>query len=259
MPGTLTVVGTGIKLVGQTTLEALSFIRDADKLFYLVADPATEEWLKSQNAHSESLQKCYGDGKPRMQTYQEMISLMLTDVRAEKSVCAAFYGHPGVFVYPSHEAIKVARQEGHDAKMLPGISAEDCLFADIGFDPARHGCQSFEATDFLLFKRQFDPRSVLILWQIGLIGEIDFKKRGYKAKGISLLIERLLQTYQSSHEVVVYEASQYPVCEPRIERTPLGSLLDVKVTPISTLCVPIQSAAEPDRGLAARLAALVAD
>jgi hypothetical protein len=33
--------------------------------------------------------------------------------------------------------------------MLPGISAEDCLFADLGIDPGIYGCQSYEATDFL--------------------------------------------------------------------------------------------------------------
>jgi len=34
--------------------------------------------------------------------------------------------------------------------MLPGISAEDCLFADIGVDPGIYGCQSFEATDLFV-------------------------------------------------------------------------------------------------------------
>ena len=54
-----------------------------------------------------------------------------------------------VFVQPSHESIAIARLEGFSARMLPGISAEDCLFADIGLDPGKDGCQSFEATDFL--------------------------------------------------------------------------------------------------------------
>jgi len=31
--------------------------------------------------------------------------------------------------------------------MLPGISAEDCLVADLGIDPASSGCQSYEAND----------------------------------------------------------------------------------------------------------------
>jgi len=38
--------------------------------------------------------------------------------------------------------------------MLPGISAEECLFADRGIDPAQTGACSFEATDFLVHHRQ---------------------------------------------------------------------------------------------------------
>ena len=50
-------------------------------------------------------------------------------------------------------------REGFNAQMLAGISAEDCLFADLGLDPGKNGCQSFEATDFLIRRRQFEPTS----------------------------------------------------------------------------------------------------
>jgi len=33
-----------------------------------------------------------------------------------------FYGHPGILVNASHDAIKQALYEGFDAYMLPGIS-----------------------------------------------------------------------------------------------------------------------------------------
>jgi hypothetical protein len=94
-------------------------------------------------------------------------------------VCVVFYGHPGVFVQPAHEAIRVARLEGFTARMLPGISAEDCLFADIEVDPGVYACQSFEATDFLVRKRKFDPRSPLVLWQIGSIGDLYYHSGKY--------------------------------------------------------------------------------
>ena len=54
--------------------------------------------------------------------------------------------------------------------MLPGISAEDCLFADLGVDPAEAGCQSYEATRFLERRPAIEPRAALILWQIGVVG-----------------------------------------------------------------------------------------
>src|SRR5205809_2021168 len=45
--------------------------------------------------------------------------------RGGSLTCLACYGHPGVFVYPSHEAIRRARAEGYVARILAGISSED--------------------------------------------------------------------------------------------------------------------------------------
>jgi hypothetical protein len=101
---------------------------------------------------------------------------------------------------PAHEAIRRARQEGHDAVMLPGVSAEDCLVADLGFDPGARGCQSFEATDFLVRHRRFDPASVLLLWQIGGIGVSDFRASTFWNP---LLARVLAGMYGDAHEVVV--------------------------------------------------------
>src|SRR3970282_2169154 len=103
-----------------------------------------------------TLQDCYSVGKPRYRTYREMADRILSAVRAGAQVCAAFYGHPGVFVRPSHDAIRRAPREGFPARMLPGVSAEDCLVADLGVNPGEIGSQSFEATDFLGYRRRFD-------------------------------------------------------------------------------------------------------
>ncbi|MFI1583783.1 hypothetical protein [Embleya sp. NPDC020630] len=78
--------------------------------------------------------------------------------------------HPGVFAFPGHEAVRRARLDGIPARMLAGSSAGDWLFADPGLDPATRGCQSIEASDFLLRHRVFDPTSLLVLWQVGVIG-----------------------------------------------------------------------------------------
>ena len=114
-----------------------------------------------------------------MRTYQEIVEYILSYVRKGNKVCVAFYGHPGVFVFPSHEAIKRARNEGYRAEMLPGISAEDCLYSDIGIDPGADGCQCFESTDFLSYRRKFDPSVGLVLWQIAVIGELGSAQIGY--------------------------------------------------------------------------------
>lgn len=237
--GSLTVVGTGMLIAGQVTQEALSAMESAEKLYFLVTDIVTSRWLGQLNPTAESLYDCYANGKSREKTYAEMVERILTSVRAGCSVVAAFYGHPGIFVAPSHEAIRQAREEGHRAQMLPGISAEDCLFADLAIDPGERGCQSFEATDFLLRRRIFDPTSTLVLWQIGGIGVFDFHSQPlWSRQGLAALERELLRHYPAKHEVVVYEAVPYPTLPPKVLRTPLAELARADVTIRSTLYVP---------------------
>lgn len=237
--GSLTLVGTGLRISGQVTEEARVAIEEADKLFHLVQDVVSHRWLEELNATGESLYDSYAEGRNRDQTYLLMVERMLAPVRAGKRVCAAFYGHPGVFVKPAHEAIRRARQEGHDAVMLPGVSAEDCLIADLGFDPGARGCQSFEATDFLVRHRRFDPASVLLLWQIGGIGVSDFRASVlWNPRGVEVLARVLAGTYGADHEVVVYEASPYPIVDALVHRCRIADLAAAPITLGSTLYVP---------------------
>jgi len=171
---------------------------------------------------------------------------MLNSVRAGKMTVGAFYGHPGVFAYPSHESVRIAREEGYRARMLPGISAEDCLFADLGVDPARNGCQSYESTDFLMNGRIIDNSSQVILWQIGVLGDWTFKRNGYDLSSMPLLLERLYQYYPPTHEVIVYEAATLPGCEPLIKKIPLYFLPGAGVTAASTLYIPPARPTTPD-------------
>jgi uncharacterized protein YabN with tetrapyrrole methylase and pyrophosphatase domain len=247
MAGSLAVVGTGFMVAGQATAEAVACIRSADRLLFLVAEPATRLWLEGQNPRAESLHAAFWEGRPRRDAYEEVVDRILTEVRAGNRVCAAFYGHPGVFVHPSHEAVRRARAEGFAATMQPGVSAEDCLFADLEVDPARYGCQSFEATDFVARRRPVDPSAALILWQVGALGVTTFSRRTlWNSDGVPLLLEALLATYPANHPVTVYEASLYPICPPLIQRIPLSTLPSAKLSTYSTLYVPPASEAPLD-------------
>src|SRR3954470_23859047 len=163
--GKLVIVGSGIRAVGQFTLEAQAHIQQADIVLYAAADPVTDMWIEKQNPNCFDLYQYYANDKNRIITYVQMIERIIDEVRAGKRVCAIFYGHPGVFVTPSHNAIEIARREGYDARMLPAVSAEDCLYADLGVDPSVPGLQIFEATDLLLRKRRIDTSMNLILFQ----------------------------------------------------------------------------------------------
>jgi len=155
-------------------------------------------------------------------------------------------------VFPSHEAVIRAREEGFEARMLPAISAEDCLFSDLGVDPGRRGCQSFEATDFLVRKHQTDIRVPLILWQVGALGRVDYSL-DQDNRNIPILSEVLQSLYGSNHEVVIYEAARHTLHEPVIEFVPLCRLGDAAVTAMSTLYVPPKDEPAIDFDMARRL------
>jgi Tetrapyrrole (Corrin/Porphyrin) Methylases len=237
--GSLVVVGTGIRTVGHLTMEAVAWIKQADKVLYVVGDPIAESMLQELNpGGAESLTVMYREGKPRIDTYNQMIGRTLDCVRSGALTCLACYGHPGVFVYPSHESIRRARAEGYSARMLPGISAEDCLFADLGVDPGINGCQSFEATDFLLHGRSIDPSSSVVLWQIGVVGDATFRSNGYDLSAMPLLVERLLSIYPATHPMYLYEAAVFFGCEPTIRQITVHGLLQGPLSAGYTLYIP---------------------
>jgi uncharacterized protein YabN with tetrapyrrole methylase and pyrophosphatase domain len=237
--GELVVVGTGIRAVGQMTTEAIAWMRRADRVLYIVGEPIAEEVVRQLNpAGAESLHPYYRQGESRATSYAAMAERIMECVRGGLVTCAVFYGHPGVYVNPAHQALRMARAEGFPARMLPGISAEDCLFADLEVDPAQTGCQSYEATDLLLNDRLLDPSAALVVWQIGIVANWSFSRQGYDLTRLPELIERLCQVYPADHEVVVYQAAVYPGCDAITQRIPLGELANARLSSASTLYVP---------------------
>jgi hypothetical protein len=68
-----------------------------------------------------------------------------------------------------------------------------------------------------------------------------------------VLEEVLLTHYPPDHEVILYEASRYPVCSPIVQRVPLGQLGTVVASPLSTLVVPPAVQVTIDEAMVRRL------
>jgi hypothetical protein len=250
-PGSLTVVGTGFG-GGQITADSADVIASSEKVVYLLPDADADEWIRAANPTSESLGAFYVGRANRLETYLDITEHILSYVRSGLRVCAVFYGHPGVFVFPSHEAIIRAGEEGFAARMLPGISAEDCLFSDLGVDPGRRGCRTFDATDYLIRRRQPDTTVPLILWQVGAVGRTDYPLDDNRAN-LAILAEVLRSQYGPGHEAVIYEAAAGPHREAAIEYVRLERLSAAPVRLTSTLYVPPRDEPVIDEGMVARL------
>ena len=236
--GSLVCVGLGMTLGSHLGPLARSHIEQADVVFAGVSDGIVELWLQRMHPDVRSLQPYYREGKSRMQTYRQMVEAILTEVRAGKKVCGVFYGHPGVFAWAPHKAIEVARSEGFAAHMEPGISAEDCLYADLGIDPGKVGCQHFDTTQFMLFRRNVDPSAWLILWQVGLAGEQTGRRFATGPAYRRVLVDVLLRDYPLDHEVTIYRAVTLPLQAPRMERLTIAQLPQADLTMSDTLAVP---------------------
>jgi uncharacterized protein YabN with tetrapyrrole methylase and pyrophosphatase domain len=254
--GSLVCVGVGMTLGSHITPLARSYIEKADVVFAALSDGIAELWLARMNPNMRSFQALYKEGKSRADTYREMVDAMLTEVRAGKQVCGAFYGHPGVFALPSHKAIAVARAEGYRAYMEPGVSAEDCLYADLGFDPGRYGCQHYEASQFMFYRRRVDISAYLILWQIGVAGDQSFARFSTNSQYRQVLVDILSRDYDLAHQVILYKAATLPIHEPRIEQLPLCKLSDAEIDMHATLVIPPARPLEPDPQIRERLSSL---
>ena len=248
----MTVVGTGLQSGVHLTPHTRAVLERADEILYLVTDPLTTRWIARLNPNTRSLERHYEAGKDRATTYADMVEDILSRVRVGANVAAAFYGHPGVFVDPGHAAVRRARREGFRARMLPAISAEDCLFADLGIDPGDSGCQSYEATALLVYGYGVEPSALLVLWQVGFLGQVATTAERIRPP-LELLVEYLARFYPYEHETIVYQSSFHAAFRPFVQSVPLRDLSGADIPPMATLVVPPTAKRPPDLVMLDRL------
>jgi precorrin-2 methylase len=226
--GRLTVIGTGIAAISHLTLEAVGQIKNANVVFYHANSGVTASYLRRLNANTVDLYEYYGEGKVRNITYVQMAELMLREVRAGKSVAGVFHGHPGYFVKAARRALAIARMEGHETRLLPGISSTDCLFADLRIDPGVIGVQILKAGHVLRKKPVLATNNHVVLVQLASVGDNTFSFSGFKHAKLDHLFEKLISIYGAHHDSVYYIAAIFPGCDPVIAVRKLGHYRDKK-------------------------------
>lgn len=236
--GSIVCVGLGMVLGAHISPLSRNFIAQADVVFVGASEKLVELWVTELNADTISLQQFYQEGKDRRLSYHQMVEAMMAEVRKGKNVVGAFYGHPGVFAWAPHQVISVAIQEGFQAHMEPGISAEACLYADMAIDPGKFGVKHTEATQFMLYERAVDLTAYLILWQIGFAGDTSLSKYQTGNESRTILKSLLLNYYPSDHKVAIYEAATLPTEQTRVEWLVIDCLDTVEIQHHSTLVIP---------------------
>lgn len=251
--GSLICVGVGMTLGSHISPLARSYIEEAEQVYSLVSDGLVEQWLSEMNPETKSLQCFYQEGHSRASSYDKMVDCLLTDVSQGKRVVVAFYGHPGVFACVSHEAIKRASELGFYTKMVPGISAEDCLYADLAIDPGKYGCAHYETSQFMFYKRQIDTAAYLILWQVSIAGDTTLSRFSTGKEFRQVLVELLLQHYPEDHQVILYEAPTIAIYPPRQTQLELVALTSASLNQQTTLVIPPASSLVPNESVVCQL------
>eukprot|EP00178_Gracilaria_changii_P027714 TRINITY_DN908_c0_g1_i1.p1 TRINITY_DN908_c0_g1~~TRINITY_DN908_c0_g1_i1.p1 ORF type:complete len:611 (+),score=71.90 TRINITY_DN908_c0_g1_i1:352-2184(+) len=102
----------------------------------------------------------------------------------------------------------------------------------------------------LVRKRRPDPSLHVVLWQVGLIGELGFRRLGCLNSRFHVLLDYLERFYDADQQVINYVASRYPGIDAVREKHTLRSLREPhaqsKVTGISTFYLPPVETAQCD-------------
>lgn len=236
--GSLVIVGSGIKFMSHLTTEVKAYITNSDLILYLVNDPAIREWIQLNSKKSESLHDIYYQYHARHESYDAVTDYILEKLKSNLHIGVVTYGHPTFLAQPIINAVKQARELGYYAIALPSISSFDCLLADLVIDPSDSGCQLFEATDFFIRKRQFNPGSHLVLLQIGYLGHLDLAEPKDQTQRLQMFVSYLQKYYPENHPIIIYEAAIYPTFQPHILSITLKDLPSAKLTAISSLYLP---------------------
>ncbi len=122
--------------------------------------------------------------------------------------------------------------------MEAGISAEDCLYADLGLDPGSRGYNHYETSQFMYENKMIDPTTNQVLWQVGLAGDKSLSNFVSNQECTQMLVDLLLETYPADHLVTLYECAVLPIEQARIDIIKLKDLASAELHMKTTMLIP---------------------
>jgi uroporphyrin-III C-methyltransferase len=208
--------------------ETVSVLRDSNQVLHLSHAPGTSELLAQHCASVVDLMPLYEEGADRLATYKRIAATVLDAALDRAPVTMAVYGHPLVLSVPSEILLRLGPELGMTVRVLPAVSALDCLLADLGVDLVATGLQMHEATDFLVYRRRLLPELATVLWQVGVLAYRHYTGDPAVAPiWLRRLQEQLLVTYPGEHPVTAISSGVDATSEPEIHRFPLARLADM--------------------------------
>ena len=219
------IVGLGVLNVDQITRETERAIRRSNEVLYVDTGIATRTYLTGLCPKVTSLfETSYRETAHRLNAYHHMAACVLEAALDHPPVTFAMHGHPIVGAYAPFLIVDMANVLGLEARVLPGISAMDSLFAELMIDPCVAGMQMYEATDLLLRRRPLQPDVPALVWQIGCVETALHSGRVSRPERFERLRSHLLRFYPPQHEVSAVYSTPHPLMPSALQRF---ALLDI--------------------------------
>jgi hypothetical protein len=250
------VLGLGIRSHLQITREAEDALRACRKVFVLHTEEYVVDHIRSLGVTIEELGYPYGEGEARAAVYRQVADLILESAERDPPVGFAVYGHPSMLVRPASLVRAGANGRRLRIKVIPGVSALDCLIVDLGLDPGDRGLLMYEANYALLHRPTLDPAVPCLLWQAGVVGTWLHTSRSSCRHRFTGLQEYLLRFYGPRHRVALATTATNPLVDADIIWLPLEELADgySLFTGLTTLFLPaVRDRPVADRQMLANL------
>ena len=250
----LALVGLGLRR-SHLTREGEQALRACRRVYAISYVPEALDTIRELCADVVDLRTLYRLGQDRLTTYKEQATTVLDAALDGGPVGLAVYGHPLILAMPSMFILRTAPPLGLQVRVVPGISALDCLLADLGVDPFITGVQAHEATDLMLFRRPLLPSLATVLWQVGSLETRLHTLGPSRPERLVGLQDYLTQFFPPDHPAFAVSTAVRDDQQPEIHRMTLAdlprhsALLHLGVT----VYLPPAETAPADAGLAARL------
>lgn len=202
------IVGLGILRGHQVTREVDEAIRCCKEVLYIDRSAEMDAYLRERCPRVTDLHPLsYREGENRLNAYDTMASKVVEAALDHPPVAFGLYGHPLIYAFPPFQVSQAAQLLDLRVKILPGISALDCLLVDLMLDPAHEGLQMYEATDLLIRHRPLQPDVPSLIWQIGAVETALYSELPNSPGRFETLKEYLLKFYPAEHAVVAVYSS----------------------------------------------------
>lgn len=215
MAADIYIAGTGTVGYRQLTEEVKEAFKKSETIYLLHHQELVKEYLDEEFARVVDVSDEYNEEEVRSNTYQRIADRVLEGALGEHSgpVTFATYGHPMLFVDSSRILMEEAPSRDLDVEVMPGTSALDCLYTDIGLDPAINGLQIYDATDILVREADLNPRTPAMILQIGSVESVLYSTRKSKPERFTNIKNHLQQFYPDDHEVYLLQTATFPISD----------------------------------------------